>query len=63
MNKHRIVILMGSMVAAVCMTVSAQGADFGLFGSYWDTDEGDEALGIGGTGRDGDFYWIRCDLA
>lgn len=49
-----------AVVAMALLAWPARAADFGLFGAYWDTDDADEAVGIGGKLTFARFLQIRA---
>lgn len=52
-------ILCAAAALAILAAPAARATDFGVFGAYWDTDEADEALGVGAKLRLGRFVELR----
>lgn len=49
-----------ALAALVVSAVPARAADFGLYGSYWGTEDADNALGVGGKINFGRIFELRA---
>ncbi|HEV2853407.1 MAG TPA: outer membrane beta-barrel protein [Thermoanaerobaculia bacterium] len=49
-----------ALAALAVSAVPARAADFGLYGSYWDTEDADQALGVGGKLSFGRIFELRA---